>query len=51
MNHYGWDAKLGFSGEISTVASLGVIVGILVVTAIVSLARTRRQARLAQENA
>jgi len=47
MHHYGWDAKLGFNGEINTVVSLGVIVGILGVTAVVSLIRTRRQARQA----
>jgi len=46
MNHYGWDAKLGFSGEISTVVSLCIIVGILVLTAIASLIKTRRNPAL-----
>lgn len=42
MNHYGLDARLGFNGEIPTVASLAVIVGIIGVTAIASLVKTRR---------
>jgi len=46
MNFYGWDAKLGFNGEISTVVSLCVIVGILVFTAIASLIKTRRNPAL-----
>jgi len=43
MHHYGLDAKLGFNGEIGTAVSLGIIVGILVVTAAASLIRARRQ--------
>jgi len=41
MNHYGLDAKLGFTGEIDTLVSLAIIVGILVVTAIASQIKTR----------
>jgi len=41
MNHYGLDARLGFDGEIPTSVSLLVIVGILAVTAAVSVWRIR----------
>jgi len=46
MHHYGWDAKLGFSGEISTALSLCIIVAILGLTAVVSLIKTRRNPAL-----
>ena len=46
MNHYGLDAKLGFNGEISTVVSLAIIVGILGLTAIASVIKTRRNPAL-----
>jgi len=42
MHHYGLDARLGFNGEIDTLVSLLVIVGILGVTAIASLIKTTR---------
>jgi len=37
MHEYGWDAALGFSGEIGTGVSLGVIGGILLATMVASL--------------
>jgi len=42
MHHYGLDQRLGFNGEISTTLSLGIIVAILVVTAIASVIKTNR---------
>ena len=45
MHHYGLDARLGFDGEIPTSVSLLVIVGILGVTAVVSVARIRHDRR------
>lgn len=41
-HHYGWDAALGFNGEISTVTSLVVIVLTLSVTAVASILKSRR---------
>jgi tellurite resistance protein TerC len=42
MHEYGWDAALGFSGEIPTWASLAVIVVILGVTTVASLVKSGR---------
>ena len=50
MHHYGLDAKLGFSGEISTTVSLMVIVAILGLTAAASFVKTRREAAIAAAN-
>ena len=41
MNHYGWDATLGFDGEIPTWLSLTVIVATLAVTTVASLMKSR----------
>jgi len=41
IHHYGWDFALGFNGEIPTLISLCIIVGILGVTAVASLIKTR----------
>lgn len=45
MHHYGLDARLGFNGELPTSVSLLVIVGILTVTAMVSIARIHHDRR------
>jgi tellurite resistance protein TerC len=45
LHEYGADAALGFSLEIPIWVSLLVIIGTLAVTTILSLARTRREAR------
>ena len=42
MHEYGFDARLGFDGEISLGVSLGVILGTLVVTTIASIIASRR---------
>ncbi len=42
MHEYGFDARLGFDGEISLGVSLGVIVGTLAVTTIASIIASRR---------
>ena len=42
MHEYGWDAVLGFNGEIPTWASLTVIIGTLAVTIVASLIRSNR---------
>ena len=47
MHHYGWDAALGFNGEIGTPVSLIIIVAILGLTAVASLIRARRIASAA----
>ena len=41
-HHYGWDAALGFNGEISTPTSLAVIVLTLLITALASILKSRR---------
>jgi len=41
MNHYGWDAALGFDGEVPTWLSLTIIIATLAVTTIASLAKAR----------
>ena len=42
MHEYGWDASLGFDGEIPIWASLTVIIGTLAVTTIASLISSKR---------
>ena len=49
LHDYGVDAALGLNLEIPIWASLVVIIGTLAVTTVLSLARTRREARLTQE--
>jgi tellurite resistance protein TerC len=44
MHEYGFDARLGFDGEISLGVSLAVIVGTLAVTTVASLIASRRAA-------
>ena len=42
MHEYGFDTRLGFSGEIPLSVSLGVIVGTLVLTTVASIIASRR---------
>jgi tellurite resistance protein TerC len=44
MHEYGFDARLGFNGEIPLSLSLGVIVGTLVLTTVASIVASRRVA-------
>jgi tellurite resistance protein TerC len=44
MHEYGFDARLGFNGEIPLSLSLGVIVGTLVLTTVASIVASRRLA-------
>ncbi len=41
MHHYGWDAALGFNGEVSIEVSLAVIILTLAVTTVASLLKSR----------
>jgi len=50
MHHYELDARLGFNGEIETTVSLAVIVGIITLTAIASLIKTRHDVAAGKGN-
>ncbi|MFZ0530253.1 MAG: TerC family protein [Propionicimonas sp.] len=46
MHEYGFDSWLGFSGEVPIWVSLSFIIGVLAVTTVASLAKSRRDAAL-----